>query len=98
MRLLSPVRSHLRAIAEDSGARLITQAQLLGNVTDLDGPPLTATGLAIATGAGTLVDNNNGTWSYTPALNDDSSVSFSYQVTDGCDVRLPTAPRSTSRR
>ncbi|MCK1474976.1 cadherin-like domain-containing protein [Bradyrhizobium sp. 197] len=73
----------LAAIAEGSGARLITQAQLLGNVTDPDGPQLTATGLAIATGAGALVDNHDGTWSYTPALNDDSSVSFAYQVSDG---------------
>src|SRR5262245_63424985 len=44
---------------------------------------LTATGLTIATGNGSLVDNGNGTWTYTPALNDDSSVSFSYSVTDG---------------
>ena len=69
----------LAAIAEDSGARLITQAQLLGNASDVDGPSLTATGLAIATGNGSLVDNNDGTWSYTPALNDDTSVSFSYR-------------------
>jgi VCBS repeat-containing protein len=83
----------LSAIAEDSGARLITQAQLLGNVTDPDGPPLTATGLAIATGAGTLVDNHDGTWSYTPALNDDTAVSFSYSVTDG--VAVPVAGSAT---
>ncbi|UPJ44130.1 cadherin-like domain-containing protein [Bradyrhizobium sp. 40] len=73
----------LAAVAEDSGTRLITQAQLLGNVTDPEGQQLTASGLAIATGAGTLVDNHDGSWSYTPAANDDSSVSFSYQVTDG---------------
>ena len=73
----------LAAIAEDFGARLITQAQLLGNVTDVDGPSLTAIGFAIATGSGTLVNNNNGTWTYTPAHNDDASVTFSYQVTDG---------------
>ena len=88
----------LAAIAEDSGARLITQAQLLGNVTDVDGPSLTAIGFAIATGSGTLVNNNNGTWTYTPAHNDDASVTFSYQVTDGTESRWPTAPRSTSRR
>ena len=87
----------LDAIAEDSGARLITQAELLGNVTDVDGPSLTANGLAIASGSGALVDNHDGTWSYTPAPNDDTSVSFSYQVTDGTR-RWPTAPRSTSRR
>jgi hypothetical protein len=73
----------LAAIAEDSGVRLITQAQLLGNAADIDGPSLTATGLAIASGAGTLVDNGNGTWNYTPASNDDTAVSFTYTVTDG---------------
>ena len=66
----------LAAIAEDSGARLITQAELLANATDVDGPSLTASDLAITAGNGTLVDNGNGTWSYTPALNDDTSVSL----------------------
>jgi hypothetical protein len=49
----------------------------------VDGDLLTATGLTIATGNGTLVDNGNGTWSYTPALNDDTAVSFSYTISDG---------------
>ena len=57
----------MAAIAEDSGARLITQAELLANASDVDGDPLTAINLAIASGNGTLVDNGNGTWSYTPA-------------------------------
>src|SRR6185295_17872119 len=73
----------LAAIAEDSGARLITQAQLLANAADPDGDSLTATNLAIASGAGVLVNNGNGTWSYTPAANDASGVAFSYTVTDG---------------
>ena len=73
----------LAAIAEDSGARLITQAELLANASDVDGPSLTAVNLAIASGLGTLVNNGNGTWSYTPAANDDTAVTFSYAVTDG---------------
>jgi VCBS repeat-containing protein len=75
----------LAPIAEDSGARLITQAQLLANATDVDNTSaqLSATGLAIATGSGSLVDNGDGTWNYTPALNDDTAVSFSYTVSDG---------------
>ena len=73
----------LAPIAEDSGARLITQLQLLSNASDPDSNPLTATNLLISSGNGSLVNNNNGTWSYTPALNDDTSVSFSYTVTDG---------------
>ncbi len=66
----SPVT--LAPIAEDSGARLITQAELLANAADVDGPSLTATGLAISSGTGSLIDNGDGTWSYTPALNDDT--------------------------
>ena len=73
----------LAAIAEDSGVRLITQAELLANAADIDGPGLSATGLAIASGSGTLIDNGNGTWNYAPAANDDTTVSFTYNVTDG---------------
>ncbi|UUZ76341.1 DUF4347 domain-containing protein [Polaromonas sp. P1(28)-13] len=73
----------LALIAEDSGARLISQAELLANASDVDGDSLTASNLAIASGLGSLVDNLDGTWSYTPALNDDSTVSFSYTVGDG---------------
>ena len=73
----------LTTIAEDSGARLITQAQLLANASDVDNASLTAAGLAISFGNGTLIDNHDGTWSYTPAHNDDSAVSFSYTVNDG---------------
>ena len=74
----------LSAIAEDSGPRLITQAQLLVNASDVDGPsPLTAINLQISAGNGTLDDNGNGTWTYHPALNDSTSVTFSYSVTDG---------------
>jgi large repetitive protein len=58
----------LVAIVEDSGPRIITQAELLVNASDVDGPSLTATGLSISSGLGNLVDNGDGTWTYTPAL------------------------------
>ena len=77
----SPVT--LTAIAEDSGPRLITQAELLANAGDVDGDSLTATALTISSGNGSLVDNGNGSWTYTPAANDDTGVSFSYSITDG---------------
>ena len=56
----------LTPIAEDSGPRLITQAELLANAGDADGDSLTAAGLAITSGNGSLVDNGDGTWTYTP--------------------------------
>ncbi len=73
----------LAAIAEDSGARVITQAELLANANDVDGDALTATDLKISAGDGTLVSNGDGTWTYTPAANDDTEVSFSYTIDDG---------------
>jgi hypothetical protein len=73
----------LVATGEDSGARLITQAELLANSNDGDGDALTATNLVIASGSGALLDNGDGSWSYTAAADDDSSVSFSYTVSDG---------------
>jgi uncharacterized delta-60 repeat protein len=73
----------LAAIGENSGTRLITQAELLSNATDADNDTLLATELTLNTGNGTLTNNTDGTWTYTAALNDDSSVSFNYQITDG---------------
>ena len=75
----------LASIAEDSGIRVITQAELLANASDVEGDALTATGLVVTSGNGTLIDNGDGTFNYTPAANDDSDVSFSYVVTDGTD-------------
>ena len=43
-------------------------------------------GLIITSGGGTLIDNGDGTWSYTPAANDDTDVSFVYTVTDSMDI------------
>src|SRR4029453_17331640 len=56
----------------------------------VDGPALTAINLAISSGQGTLINNNDGTWSYAPALNDDTSVTFSYAVTDGIAAPVAT--------
>ncbi|WP_153435880.1 cadherin-like domain-containing protein, partial [Sinorhizobium saheli] len=81
----------LAPIAEDSGARLITQAELLANAADVDGDGLTATDLQITAGNGTLVANGDGTWTYTPALDDDTAVSFGYTITDGQGGSVPGA-------
>ena len=63
----------LAAIAEDSGPRLITQAELLANATDVDGPALSAINLAISVGR-RHADQTTATapGPITPALNDDS--------------------------
>jgi hypothetical protein len=73
----------LKPIAANSGADVITQAALLTKASDDDSPALAAINLQIAAGLGTLTDNHDGTWSYTPQPGDSSNVTFSYQVTDG---------------
>ena len=64
---------------------IITAAELLAGVTDVDTPAggRSITSVSIATGSGSLVNNDNGTWTYTPAANDDTSVTFNYTVSDG---------------
>src|SRR5206468_3617531 len=73
----------LAASADASGARPITQAPLMAGARGVDCAAVAGSGLGSAAGSGTLVDNGDGSWSYTPAENDDSSVSFSYTVSDG---------------
>jgi VCBS repeat-containing protein len=81
----------LTAIAEDSGPRLITQAELLAGVSDVDSAGLTITAVTIGSGSGTLADNHNGTWTYTPAHDDDTSVTFNYTASDGSLTDTSTA-------
>ena len=81
----------LNSIVEDSGVRVISQAELLGSASDVDSNNLTATGLTITAGNGSLVQNSDGSWSFTPLFNDDTEVSFSYTITDGTNNVAATA-------
>ena len=73
----------LTAVDEDTPRVIITLEELLVNARDVEGDALSVTDLRIASGNGILSDNGDGTWTYTPAANDDTGVSFSYNVTDG---------------
>ncbi|CAN5276996.1 hypothetical protein BH11PSE4_BH11PSE4_16710 [soil metagenome] len=72
----------LVAVAEDS-PRTLTEAELLAQASDVDGQTLHVQNLRIASGGGTLCDNGDGTWTYTPASNYNGPVKFSYDVSDG---------------
>ncbi len=58
-------------------------AALAANDTDVDGDTLTVTGLVAGPTAHGALVNNNGTYTYTPALNYNGADSFSYTVSDG---------------
>ncbi len=81
----------LTAIAEDSGARTITAAELLAGAADADGNALSISAFTLTSGNGTLVSNGDGTWSYTPAANDDTAAAFAYTVSDGSLTASSTA-------
>jgi VCBS repeat-containing protein len=72
-------------------ARVITLAELLGNTSDVDtGDTLSVTDLVLV-GNGSLVDNGDDTWTYTPADDDDTSASFTYKVSDGIAPPIDTS-------
>lgn len=59
----------------------ITAAQLLANVSDPDGDALSVANLS--TNHGTLVDNGDGSWTFTPDANYNGAVTLNYEVNDG---------------
>ncbi|MDD3311183.1 tandem-95 repeat protein, partial [Pseudodesulfovibrio sp.] len=77
-------------MAEDGGPVTFTEAQLLANAYDPDNEGganpqdgLSVTGLAVTDGSGALVDNGDGTWTFTPSGNWNGDVQLTYSVTDG---------------
>ncbi|AKS46067.1 Ca2+-binding protein, RTX toxin-related [Octadecabacter temperatus] len=56
---------------------------LLANDTDVDGDTLTVTGATVPAEQGTLVDNGDGTVTFTPAENFNGTATISYSIEDG---------------
>ena len=78
----------LSAVAEDSGLRTISAADLLANDTDADNLPpalpndgLTVTGVANAIGGTAVL--NGGNVDFTPFANFNGAASFEYTIDDG---------------
>ncbi|MBE3885538.1 tandem-95 repeat protein, partial [Vibrio parahaemolyticus] len=74
----------LDAIEEDGGSIIITTEELLSNDEDKD--TLSVENLIIDKGNGTLVDNGDGTWTFTPQIDDDTEVSFTFDIIDDEDL------------
>ncbi|WP_416351912.1 tandem-95 repeat protein [Vibrio parahaemolyticus] len=76
----------LDAIEEDGGSIIITTEELLSNVDDEDKDTLSVENLIIDKGNGTLVDNGDGTWTFTPQIDDETEVSFTFDIIDDEDL------------
>ncbi|WP_419831708.1 tandem-95 repeat protein [Endozoicomonas atrinae] len=59
----------------------ITESALLANASDVDGDQLSVQNLS--SDQGTIVDNGNGSWSFTPNSHFSGTASFSFDVSDG---------------
>lgn len=70
-------------------ALLIALGDLLQHASDVDGDIMAVADLVSSSGA--LRNNGDGTWTFTPALEDLSEVLFTYEVTDGKASAAQTA-------
>jgi VCBS repeat-containing protein len=70
------------SVDEDTLLSVDAASGVLGNDTDVDGDPLTAS-VVSAPGNGTLTLNGDGSFDYTPGADFNGSDSFTYQVSDG---------------
>ena len=62
----------------------VTTANVLGNDTDVDGDILSVSAAdSTSANGGTVVNNGDGTFTYTPAANWNGTDTFNYTVTDG---------------
>src|SRR6185503_15674863 len=77
--VLTGTQAALAAGTEDT-RYTINASDLLAGFTDVDGDTLSVSGLTADHGS--LVDNGNGTWTFTPAGDYNGPVSLSYNVID----------------
>ncbi|MEQ6290609.1 cadherin-like domain-containing protein, partial [Vogesella sp. GCM10023246] len=61
----------------------LSAAQLLANASDVDGDMLSVQSLAVDAADGSVVDNNDGTWTFAPAPNRNGAISFALVISDG---------------
>ena len=80
----------LTAGSEDH-AYIIHSSDLLAGVTDIGATPLSILSMSVASGGGHVVDNDDGTFTYTPAHNYNGPVSFNYTASDGSLTSSSTA-------
>ena len=78
----APAAADDSAVADEDASLEITAAVLLANDSDVDFDTLSIASVTQPS-SGTLTDNGDGTYTYTPGLNFHGSDSFSYTVSDG---------------
>ena len=73
---------YLGTLAEDNSL-IINESSITNAVTDIDGDTLTVSNILLPGGGHTIVNNNDGTWTLTPAPNFNGLLEMLYVVSDG---------------
>ena len=69
----------------EDGTLLITEDELLAHASDADGDVLHVENVMYAGADGTVHDNGNDTWTFTPVADFSGTVHLSYTVSDGTE-------------
>ncbi len=81
----------LGATLEDTSVTF-SAADLLANSSDVDGDSLSVTSVSVDAAFGTVVDNGDGSYSFTPSENyNGDDVALSFEVSDGTTTASATA-------
>ncbi|MDV5051210.1 retention module-containing protein [Vibrio sp. T13N] len=87
----------LTSIDEDSGAVIVTAADLLVNAVDIESDNLTVSNVTLVDpAAGTLTQLSSTEWSFEPAPDFYGDVSFNYDITDDGMTNGVSDPRTVS--
>ncbi|MGL1919994.1 MAG: cadherin-like domain-containing protein [Hyphomicrobiales bacterium] len=77
---------------DEDGILIITRTQLLANSSDVDGDALIVSSLDLVAAVGSLVDNGDDTWTFSPNENyNGDDVEFLFTVSDGTTIVDATA-------
>ncbi|PKF60705.1 hypothetical protein CW745_14350 [Psychromonas sp. psych-6C06] len=83
--LITPTQP-LNYTTDEDTPLIINESDILAKFTDADGDVLSIASLSVD--IGDIVDNNDGTWTFTPSVNSDNDPKLTIKVTDGKDVTL----------
>ncbi|MGE4268566.1 MAG: VCBS domain-containing protein [Deferribacterales bacterium] len=85
-----PVAGDVEFTTSEDTAIILTAEQILAQSDDVDGDDLTIASITNVTG-GELVDNGDGTYTFTPDTDFNGDATFEFTVTDGTDISSATA-------
>ena len=87
----APVLHSTSHTTNEDNSIILTEADLLGSSTDIDGDTLTVNAANYSGSDGTLTNNGDSTWTFTPNANFSGDVSISVDISDGVETISTTA-------